>query len=131
MMTFLNSLPSLRVHQLSVPFLPSNQLRFLEDLNAFTDVIYVVYPTSFLFFSNSTNEASVMGLHEIARQALTIDSTNDDLGASSPIEQGKTGFSRSRLSLDGSDISSLNPVAMFLLSRSVLSSDHLPLLVMN
>lgn len=63
-----------------------------------------------------------MGLHKIARQALTIDSTHDDLGASSPIEQGKIGFSRSRSSMDGSDISSLNPVAMFLLSRSVLAS---------
>lgn len=72
-----------------------------------------------------------MGLHEIARQALTIDSTNEVLGASSPIEQAKTGFSRSRSSMDGSDISSLNPVAMFLLSRSVLSSIHLPLLVMS
>lgn len=67
---------------------------------------------------NSTEEASVKGLHALARRVLKADSATEEVGTS-PFKPGKPGFGRTRSPTNGSDSSGLSPVAAFLLSRFV------------
>ncbi|KAH9540750.1 hypothetical protein CY35_14G022700 [Sphagnum magellanicum] len=64
----------------------------------------------------STEEASVKGLHALARRVLKADSATEEVGTS-PFKPGKPGFGRTRSPTNGSDSSGLSPVAAFLLSR--------------
>ncbi|CAK9203423.1 unnamed protein product [Sphagnum troendelagicum] len=64
----------------------------------------------------STEEASVKGLHALARRVLKADSATEEVGTS-PFKLGKPGFGRTRSPTNGSDSSGLSPVAAFLLSR--------------
>ena len=64
------------------------------------------------------DEASVKGLHTLARRLLTTDNGSEEDGQVLS-KNVKPGFDRSRSRRDGTDNSGLSPVASFLLHRFV------------